>query len=133
MNHESEKRDNALAAWRQRRQQGEGFVTPTGLHIKVRRVSLMDLAEQGAIPAPLVGLVDQVFDKQDHVLQVKDVADFGKVVNLVVRSVVVDPPLAEEASESHVGLEELPMVDRLAIYNWANRPGALATFRPESG
>lgn len=125
--------EHTLQAWRDRRQGGETFTTPTGLQIKVRRCSLMDLAEQGSIPAPLTGMVDAIFDQQDHSLTVDDVPEFIKVINMVVKAAVVDPPVADQPDETHVGLQELPVVDRLAIYNWANRPGALIPFRQEPG
>ena len=45
-----------LSAWRERRLGGEEFTLPSGLVMRLRRVSLLDLAAGGQIPAPLVRL-----------------------------------------------------------------------------
>ncbi len=118
-----------LQAWRVCRRTGEEFTTPSGLRVQVRRVSLMDLAEQGGIPAPLVAMTDQILDRESHRLQVEDVASFADVINLVVKATVIAPRVEDEPTDTALGIREMPFGDRLAIYNWANRAGALATFR----
>lgn len=122
-----------LNEWRKQQQDGEAFVTPSGLTVRVRRVSLLDLAEQGEIPAPLVGMVNKVLDTAVHQLGVKDIPDYAATINHAVKAIVVDPPVADEATDTHIAITELPLKDRLAIFNWANRVEVLRPFRRESG
>lgn len=121
-----------LRQWRALRGSGEPFTLPSGLVIRLKRVGILDLAEQGEIPAPLAGQVQEIFDEKDHALQLSDFGKFAGVINLVVKAAAVDPRVADEPDENHVGVHELPMTDRMAIFNWCNEVAdALVPFRQE--
>lgn len=124
-----------LKAWREQRKDGEEFVTPSGLGIRVKRVSLLDLAEQGAIPDGLSGMVDRALDAHAHSLNLKDIPGYGEMVNRVVMACVVEPAIVDDADADadHLGVNELPLKDRVAIYNWANAAAALVPFRSGEG
>jgi hypothetical protein len=122
-----------LSAWRKRRQEGEEFTTPSGLVVTLRRVSLLDLAERGEIPAPLASMVNKILDTKVHKLTVEEIPEYNKSINLLVKAAVISPPVADEPDETHVGIEELPMKDRLAIYNWCQIGEPLRPFRREDG
>ena len=121
-----------LKEWRKKRETGESFVTPSGLEVRLRRVSLLDLAEQGEIPAPLVGMVNMLLDTTTYTLGVEEVPEYAGAINFMVKAVVIDPPAADKADEQHIAVTELPMKDRLAIYNWANTREGLRPFPGKS-
>ncbi len=121
-----------LAVWRARRGAGEQFITPSGLEMRLRRVSLLDLAERGKIPAPLAGMVETMLATQQSSLSIQQFGEFASVINLVVMAAAVEPPVAEQSSEAALEVGELPMSDRLAIFNWANEVSMkLQPFRAE--
>jgi hypothetical protein len=122
-----------LGGWRRKKSAGEAFTTPSGLVVKLTRVSLLDLAEAGSIPAPLVGMVNKIIDTRTHALSVDDVPEYAGAINLLVTAALIDPPVAEEADAQHLEISELPMKDRLAIFNWANVGESLVPFRFEDG
>lgn len=114
-----------LAEWRKRREQGEDAQLPSGLHVQVRRVSMLDLAEQGKIPATLKPKIDALMRTgQTPAVTVDQFAEFSELINLVCRACLAGP----EGLDVH----ELPYIDRLAIFNWANEmTGVLQPFRRE--
>ena len=123
-----------LQAWRERQQAGEAMILPSGLVVTVRPVSLLALATQGKIPQTLVAPVQQVMESKAGSLAVKDYPQFGKVLDLVVRVCITAPPLADFGDDAHLGLDELAIEDKLAIFSWANAPAeGLRPFRGEQG
>lgn len=120
-----------LRDWRQSRR--ETRTLPSGLEVTLKRVSLLDLAMNGDIPNTLSGMVDDMID-QDKTVQVKssDFGQYGEVINLVVKACVVEPAIADEADDLHLSLGEIPMEDRLEIFDWANQGvEQLAPFRAQ--
>ena len=121
-----------LKAWRENRK-GEKRVLPSGLVVKVRRCDLLDLAAQGQIPAPLAAMVGNLVTT-GMTINMENFGEYATVVNMLVKACLIDPPVAEESDSDHIGLDELPMKDRIAIYNWANEGVAwLAPFREDVG
>lgn len=119
-----------LATWRARRQQGEEALLPSGLAVRLRRVSLLDLAEQGDIPAPLVGQVQRLLSGEEAGIDVARFREYAATVNLVVRAALVSPRVSDEAGPESIAVDELPIADRLAVFSWANRLGErLRPFR----
>lgn len=100
-----------LSEWRKARE-GEPFTLPTGLEVKLRRCQLLDLAEQGRIPAPLIGLANAALASSGMALTVKDFREYAPLINVIVQACVAAP--------EGLRAEELPAADRIAIYNWAN-------------
>jgi hypothetical protein len=120
-----------LKTWRQKKQAGERFTLPSGLVVALRKASLLDLAEQGQIPAPLTGAVDALLSER-RTLTVQTAREFLVVVNVVVKATLIDPPIAEEPGDGVLGVAELSVADRLAIYDWATEEtAALRPFRAE--
>lgn len=121
-----------LQAWRERQASGEMFELPSGLVVRLRRVGMLDLAQQGRIPAPLVSMVEGLLQRGTS-LSLSNLGEYSGVVDLVVAAAIVDPPMAEQADDTHLAVGELPMADRLAAFNWCNAPALrLRPFRPES-
>lgn len=122
-----------LSEWRQKMAEGEAYTLPSGLTVKLRRVSLLDLAEQGEIPAPLVSAVNAIFDSRVRNLKVEDIGRFADAVNLLVHAALIDPAPGKQEDDTHICVASMPMKDRLAIYNWCQEAQGLTPFRGESG
>lgn len=115
-----------LDEWRRMRQEGEEATLPSGLDVKLRRVSVLDLAQGGKIPQTLRPKIDELIREPNRKVSLDEFSDFAEVVNLVAAQCLVEP----------TGLEvlELPWTDRQAIYLWANEAtGRLETFRQQPG
>ena len=125
-----------LQQWRER---GEDVTLPSGLEVKMRRVKLLDLAVLGdGIPAPLVDTLNQMMggegskNKTDG--RFSAFAAELPMFNAVAKVAIVEPLVADEADEEHLGVEELSVEDRLFVFNWNfERAGgvALEPFREE--
>ena len=123
-----------LNTWREKRQNGEKYTLQDGLVVTLRRCDLMDLAEQGKVPTPLVDAANGLLSNTKTELNIEDFPQYAPVINLVARACIVDPATADTADEDHLCVEELPVVDRLAIYNWAVQGvQPLAKFREGAG
>jgi hypothetical protein len=91
----------------------------------LRRVQLLDLAEQGKIPAPLLAMADMLLTSESVTLTVESFQENAPVITLIAGACLAGPEGLE--------IEELPVADRLAIYNWANEViVAVRPFRRES-
>jgi hypothetical protein len=122
-----------LSEWREARKEGEIFTLPSGLKVKLRRLQLLDLVEQGQITAPLLSVADELLTSEKTDLTTENWVDYEPVFNLVAKACIVDPPVADEPDAEHIGVRELPVVDRLAVYNWTVNSvlAAVIPFRPK--
>ena len=78
-------------------------------------------------------MVNQVMDKGLGNISVENAAEYEEAINLVVKAAVTDPQITDEPTEKTLGVRELPIIDRLAIFRDCNRYGeALKPFRRES-
>jgi hypothetical protein len=133
---EQSKRDKraALAKWRQA--QLHEWSLPSGLPVVTHDASIMDLAFSGQIPEPFMALIMSQAEKQGAVDlgQFKEFAEFGKLIEELVKLCLVEPAIGAVADDDHITLAELSYTDRMAIFNWANREvAALETFREQPG
>jgi hypothetical protein len=117
-----------LKDWRTQRQAAAEMTLPSGLEVKLRKVVMLDLVANGHIPATLDALVQKATSDG---FGVNDVKEFIPLVNAVVQACVVEPALAAEGDDEHLTLDEIPIMDRLEIFNWAN--GAANALRPFPG
>lgn len=115
---------SSLAAWRQERRQR--LMLPSGLPVVVQKVAILDLAARGQVPVPLIGQVQTFINESEGGIGV-DVAQFhtwAPVIDLIVAAALLDPPIADVPDDDHIALAELPIGDKLVIFNWAQREGA---------
>jgi hypothetical protein len=120
-----------LQAWRGKRNQTED-VEVGGLKIKCKRVALMDLAANGQIPTPLLGVVQEISNSGQSgafQLNVTELPQITDLVNLIAKLAAVEPKIEDEPSETALGINELSFTERMAIFTWANGTAtALAPF-----
>lgn len=115
-----------LAEWRAVREGGEEGVLPSGLAVRLRRVSVLDLAQSGRIPQTLTPKVNGLMKNPDRTMGLDELSELGEVVDLVAAACLVEP--------AGLTVAELPWADRLAIYLWANEAtGRLEMFRQPQG
>jgi hypothetical protein len=108
------------------------YELPSGNVAMLKRVSLVDLVEQGGIPQTLTGLVVEMAQKQQlRQLSLEELHDFADVVNLVVKACFIDPVVADEPTEHSLGVREISFVDRAEVFRWANE--AAQRLRPFRG
>jgi hypothetical protein len=120
-------RKKTIAEWRAK--QINEHELPSGLVVQMRDVDILAMAFDGKIHNTMLGMVDEVTAK-NGVIQSEDLTKFGELVNLCVFACVVEPPIAEEADDLHIGIRELTGADRIEIFTIANREvGNLKTFR----
>ena len=136
-----------LKSWRATCQ--EKLTLPSGLEVTAKKVGMLDLAGQGDIPAPLLGLAQMVIEGtvgEPVKFDMKQLPDFVGMVNAVCRVAIIDPPLADDEKlkedevpekradylDSHLRLDEIPINDRFFVFNWCNAEAqAMEPFRQE--
>ncbi len=114
-----------LEEWRARQQQGEAFTLPSGLDVRLKKVTLFDLAQAGQIPTTLRAPVAEMLKRKvDQPVDLGDFEKFGQVLDVVCKACIVEPAELDAA--------ELPNLDKQAIFSWANQiAGRLEPFRSQ--
>jgi hypothetical protein len=107
--------------YRKQRMQGETLTLPSGLEVRVKRVSLLGLALDGQIPQTLHPLTDDLLSNGANVqIKISDLQLYGDLIAAVVKACVMDPPIADESDETHFAVRDMEPEDRTFIFNWAN-------------
>ena len=115
-----------LDEWRALREGGEEATLPSGLEVRLRRVSVLDLAQSGKIPQTLRPKIEELIRDPNRKVSLDEFSEFAEVVNLVAAQCLAGP--------EGLDVDELPWADRQAIYLWANEAtGRLETFRAQPG
>lgn len=117
-----------LQEWRESRRLGEEAQLPSGLQIRVKKVSLPDLAAQGKIPQTLQPQIDEIVNltKKGQAPSINQLGEMTAVLDVVCRVCIVEP--------SDLDVAELDFTDKMAIFEWANEVATgLKTFRGKSG
>lgn len=113
----------SLEEWRKRQTLGEEAELPSGLMVQIRYASLLDLALAGKIPQTLAGKVEQIVTGgQVRNVSLREFGDYAEIINIVCEACIVGP--------DGLNVGELPYLDRVSIFNWANDAAVrLKTFR----
>jgi len=104
---------------------------PSGNVARLRKVHVLDLAEQGQIPAPLAGMVAALTSAGRVTLRPEQFKDYVALINQVVKAAFVEPAVADEADEAHLAVGDVEMNDRLEVFNWCHEARKLLPFRQE--
>lgn len=111
-----------LAEWRAQRAQDEEAQLPSGLTVRLRRGSVLDLAEQGRIPTTLQPQIDLFVKQASKFSGVEMVQRLSELINFCCQTAITDPV--------DLDVTELPFTDRMAIFNWMNEDAnKLVSFR----
>lgn len=119
--------------YRKTRAAGETLTLPSGLEVRVKKVTLMDLALNGEIPQTLHPLTDELLTTGKEVqIHAADLVKYGELVGAVVKACLLEPALADESDETHISLKDMEGDDKLELFRWANRGASqLEKFRKE--
>lgn len=106
--------------------------------VLIRPVQLDSLVANGSIPLPLLQKIDRIQPRQDGTFGYEDLLVLAPAVNAVALACVVDPPLTEHGDDNSIAVHDIPMADRLIIFEEASKtttsyapfPGA---GEPDSG
>jgi hypothetical protein len=122
-----------LAAWRAQRR--TTLTLPSGLEVDVRRVTAEDVASQSGLPTPLVAQVLALTNRPDALASPTDAAErfiaSATAINIVVTAALVSPAIGAVEDDDHILLDEIPFVDKIAIFEWAQ--GGAAALAPFPG
>lgn len=113
-----------LDEWRALRAQGEAATLPSGLEVRLRRVSAFDLATQGRVPQELRPQLDHILqqERSTKAVSLEEFTEFAELIDLVCAACIAAP--------EGLDAKELSYEDRLAIFMWANEvSGKLKIFR----
>lgn len=98
---------------------------PSGLTVWVKDVTMMDLMLTGKLPPSLMDFADDANKQGQAEIDLKKIArngaEFKSMLDTVVLTCVVEPPITDQADDDHLGLDEINGDDKMAIFNWINR------------
>ena len=125
-----------LAEWRSART--HELELPSGLTATVRDVDITDLALTGRIPNSLMDVFVSAAEQKSEAdaekmagdAIAKNAADFGRMLDAVTRAAFVSPRIGDVADDETVTVDEIPMGDKLFLFNHLNREVArVRSFR----
>lgn len=121
-----------LSDWRQSRT--ETMTLPGGLEVTVKRVSIIDLIASGQVPNTLLHEVEALGRGGSTEINLEEMPKYATAINLIVKACLVTPPVADEPDAEHLGVNELPLEDRMVIFEWAQADTKkLQPFRAQPG
>lgn len=123
-----------LAKWRAGRT--HELTLPSGLTVMVADVTVTDLMFTGKLPPALLAMAEKAEKAGEQELDLqaisKNAPEFAQLMDAICTIAVKDPPIAEHGDDEHLGLDEIPGDDKMAIFNWINREtAAVQPFRDE--
>jgi hypothetical protein len=106
--------------WRRERRAGKLLTTATGLVLRVRRATLIDLVRAGHIPQPLLPTVEEIFSA--GTMTITDAVRYMDAVEAICRVVITEPRVVDGISDSddEIGLGEMTADEKLSVVNYVN-------------
>jgi hypothetical protein len=124
-----------LNEWRKRREEERPrkAFDIDGMRLVVGHVRVDDMLFEGEIPTPLPGMLTQDGEKPriDMARATKqELQNLSRAIAIVVKAAAIDPPVADEPSETAIGIKEIPARIRSDIFAWcASEVAAMEKFR----
>lgn len=114
---------NANANWRAGRKGGVWKTLPqSGLTVRIKHLSLLDMAKAGTIPAPMQPKAAQVWEKGQ--LTFAEMQEYLDLVEHQLRAAVQWPVLvvneSEETDSDKLWLGSMSFDEKLGLFNWLN-------------
>lgn len=121
-----------LQQWRKAKQ--TEFTFPSGLTVQVQQVDLLTLVMEGSIPATLLTMAQEQ-GATGKTWNLEELPQLKQVLDAYALATIVSPPVVPGVGDDeHLGLDEIPGTDKLALFGRANAGvAALAGFRQEAG
>jgi hypothetical protein len=131
-----EKAKTRNAEWRRGRKDGEWKTLPSsGLTVRIRRMSLLDMAKAGSIPQPLVPKAVNVWEK--GTLSMTELVESLDLVDCHLERAVIWPRIVakqedEDDSGDTLWAGAMSFDEKLSLFNWLNAaPPRLLDFLPD--
>lgn len=128
----------SLAEFRER-QVRDAVLPKCQLAVQMRaNVELLDLVYEGLIPQTLLDIAlaaretpDQKEDDRTRARRnFEKLADMRPALDAVFKAVIINPPVADEPDDEHLGILEVPFDDKVWVFQEVNAGAAqLALFR----
>lgn len=119
-----------LAQWLQ----GREFVLWSGLVVRLRPVHILDLVGLGFIPNTMAeAAADMINTFKWTDVDVSRVPEYTEILNMVVTHAITRPIIGDKTdlAAGILGVNDIPFLERLAIYNEVSGSGPMRPFRPE--
>lgn len=119
-----------LAQWREAKKNGVWkMLVGTGLPVRMRRLSLLQMVKAGVLPAALKPKADKVWNAEG--LKLDDLAGLEDLVDEQLMQAIIEPRPVRRAAESDddyvIGMDEISPDEKLVLFNWLNAPPARLT------
>lgn len=120
-----------LQEWRAKRQQQKTLTLPSGLEVQIKPVTIADLVLQGKVPNTLLSALDDLGDRAKggtaalKDMSIEDIANMGQLTLIICQAAIAAPEGLDP--------EELPLDDRIAVFNVANAEAIRLTTFPKAG
>lgn len=126
----TERKGMNLAEWRQA--QIHEVILPSGLMVKAKKASIMDLISGGKIPDNLVAFFEMSMKAQKQGktakqvqaelpdVSMEDIPAVGEAFDAVALACIVEPPIGPEPTDDVLGVGELSYDDKAVLFEWAN-------------
>ena len=112
-----------LAEWRKNQIHEQDL--PSGLHVKLRDVTMTDLALTGKLPDPIIDMAMDTAKNGGQELDlktlVKNAGEFNQMLDVLIKLCLVEPRIGDVADDEHITMSEFPSDDKMAIFNFINR------------
>ena len=112
-----------LQAWKARTAPRE-LELSDGFRVLIRPVEVMGLLLSGRIPMTLLRQMQDIQPGADGNYTPEDTIKMVPAIDAVVLAAVVDPPVTLEGGENSIAVGDIPLADRMAIFEEVNRPAA---------
>ncbi|MCL4295696.1 MAG: hypothetical protein KJ077_08210 [Anaerolineae bacterium] len=109
-----------IQEWRQKRQFGEEVICPSGLTLRARRYSLLDLFSNDLVPQEMEHLLLELIQNPSPQAIFANFNKFSPIIDLTLGKAIIDPPLADEPDDTHLALSELTTMDKMSLFSWLN-------------
>ena len=130
---------------------GRPVQLPSGVWMKCRRVQLRSFIEQGDVPNPLIGIVEEAINKGRNIdmeeitgfdtgeINVETINEMLEMVDRVVISVCVEPQVnpkpedEDDRDDDLLYVDEMDDEDKMFLFQWSSGGTEdIATFRREA-
>jgi hypothetical protein len=107
-----------LKEWREQYNKIDEWTLPSGLEVKTGPVDMLRLMASGNIPAPLLALMQELQGGgQPEFNAVENLSEMTTFIDAIVGACLLEPIPGEVSDDTHIVLSELPVGDRIAIFN----------------
>lgn len=127
-----------LEQWKRNQDETEPIALPDGHVVRVRKLDLIDLAVTGYVPLKLTGALmatGQKLKDPEQFMNVsqEELAELNGMLRRVALRAVIEPKLSEADEPDALPVDELGILNLLAIFSASVDTAGAEAFRPFRG